>query len=293
MRPGPAAAVGLVPEYLEIDAKPIRARELLQEIGRKEGWCANEEDLAEQAEDWETGFLRRVRTELSGLNEIGRVSHFSINSSSPDHIQGPAFIEPRDSVGVRGEKRARARLAKYLSALGALTPRDFEVLCKRTLSLLGIERVTVTGYSVDEGIDFYGVVRVEDFVVHDRELPAFVRQTSPWLLGQAKHYTTKKAATSDLRALVGSITLAKAQAYGSVGEKYEELNIRACDPVFYLFFTTGTLSAPAWRLARGSGIVALDGEMIAKFLADQEIGVTNGTFSHVRFVAWLQNDAPA
>ena len=61
-----------------------------------------------------------------------------------------------------------------------------------------------------------------------------------------------------------------------------------CDPVFFLFFTTGLISAPSWRLAVKSGIVALDGEMVASFLADHDVGVDGGEFQQARFEDWLE-----
>ena len=274
--------------YLGIDAKPVRARDLLLQIGQSEGWLADEDELAEKAEDWEGLFLKRVRAELSALHELGRVSSFSINSSAPDFLQGSAFIEPRDSSDVAAHKRARARIADYSSALTALTPQDFEVLCGGILSLLGVENVTTTPYSADEGIDFYGVMHADKLLEHSRNFPKFTRQVSIWLLGQAKHYTKTNVATPNLRDLVGSVELAKSQAFGSVAPKYKDLKIRVCDPVLFLFFTTGSLTANSWRLARKSGVIALDGEMIADFLAGYEIGVADGDYSNAKFTAWLQ-----
>ena len=224
------------------------------------------------------------------LNDLGRFSSFSINSSSLHFLQGSAFVEPKDPPSVVAHKRARARIAKYSSALAVLTPRDFEVLCGRLLSLLGVEHVTTTPYSADEGIDFYGLVGTEKLIEHDPAFPKFVRQVSVWLLGQAKHYTKTNVATPDLRDLVGSVALARSRAFGSLGPKYEDLKIRVCDPVFFLFFTTGTLTAAAWRLAAKSGMIALDGGMIADFLAGREIGVVDGSYSDAKFTAWLSEE---
>ena len=229
-----------------------------------------------------------MHNELSALYEIGRFAPFSINSSAPDFLQGSAFVEPHDPPDVVKAKRARSQMAEYSSALSALTSREFEVLCTGLLSLLGVENVTTTPYSADEGIDFYGIMRADRFLAPNQVFTTFSRQMSIWLLGQAKHYTANKVATPDLRELVGSVELAKAQAFGSVAPKYEYLKIRLCDPVFFLFFTTGNLTAAAWRLATRSGVIALDGEMIAAFFSDHEIGIADGHYSDATFAAWLE-----
>jgi hypothetical protein len=58
-----------------------------------------------------------------------------------------------------------------------------------------------------------------------------------------------------------------------------------------LFFTTGQISTEGWQLCRNAGIVAMDGEMVAAFLADKQVGVTSeGETSEFRlelFAQWL------
>ena len=288
MTPGAALAFRLLPKYLGLDAEPVRARELLRQIGQSEEWLESDEDLAEQVEAWEKPFLRRVREELSSLHSLGRVAYYSINSSSPNYLQGCAFVEPRDPPDVAAQKRALAKIRDYGPALAALTPRDFEVLCGSVLSLLGAENVTITPHSRDEGIDFYGVMRAGELAGQEGTLPSFTRQASIWLLGQAKRYIKTKVATPDIRDLVGAVELAKSRAFSSTRPKYKDLDVRVCDPVFFLFFTTGALTSAGWQLAQKSGVIALDGEMIADFLAGRGIGVVDGDYSDAAFRAWLR-----
>lgn len=70
------------------------------------------------------------------------------------------------------------------------------------------------------------------------------------------------------------------------------LDIRACDPVFYLFFTTGTVSKDGWGLADAGGIVTLDGPMVAQLLADHSIGWSDGAFDQEEFAAWIAQNGP-
>ena len=83
------------------------------------------------------------------------------------------------------------------------------------------------------------------------------------------------------------LCVSKAQAYGSGDEKYGDLNIRACDPVFFLFFTTGRMTTNSWTLLDRSGVIGMDGEMVAAFLADHGIGLLDGKFDKEKFKIWL------
>jgi len=64
------------------------------------------------------------------------------------------------------------------------------------------------------------------------------------------------------------------------------------DPVFMLFFTTGRISIDGWQLVNRSGIVAMDGEMLAAFLADHDVAIIDEQgarqFSKDAFWEWLR-----
>ena len=290
MKPGASLALRSLPQYLRLDESPRRARDLLSDIALGEGWSNDRSDAAEKGERWEEAFLKRCRRELSELNSLGRAASFAINSSSPDHLQGSAFVEPVDPPEAASAKQDRSRMGSYVGALQALTPQDFERLCGHFLALLGVQDPKVTAYTADEGIDFYGHLDIDPFLAPDAFYPHFSRQMSIWLVGQAKHYQSTKVATPDLRELVGSVTLAKALAFGGAAEKYSDLSIRACDPVYFLFFTTGAVSADAWRLTKRSGMVTLDGEMIAAYLCARNVGFVDGDYEPEAFADWLARD---
>jgi restriction endonuclease Mrr len=71
--------------------------------------------------------------------------------------------------------------------------------------------------------------------------------------------------------------------------RFKKLKVRPCDPVFHLFFTTSRLSADAWELLDQSGVVGMDGEMLAAFLADREIGCSPSGFDALLFGAWVKS----
>ncbi|SMX81870.1 hypothetical protein BSP239C_01428 [Brevibacterium sp. 239c] len=107
------------------------------------------------------------------------------------------------------------------------------------------------------------------------------------MVGQAKHYQKTKVSTPDLRELVGSVQLARAKAFADDGRALQGLDLRACDPVFYLFFTTGTITLDGYKLLKASGVVSMDGAQLAAFLADNDIGITDGDFDESAAKSWI------
>lgn len=291
MRPGPRAAVGLLPTVLSIDSPPRYARQLLVDIAVDQAWAASGEHAAELAERWEDNFLASARSLMTELHNEGRPCQFAFNSSSEQMLQGAAFIEPGvDSEQTRHAKLNRARLGDYTSCLKGISPEEFELLCRGMLGLTGVEDAVLTPRTADEGLDFYGTLRLSA-ITKAEAFPGFYSRLNVWMVGQAKHYQAGQAATPDIRDLVGAVVLAKGSAYGRVAAPYPDLVLRACDPVFYLFFTTGAISAPGWRLLKRSGVVGMDGEMVCAFLADRGIGVVDNVFDPAAFHSWMYQTA--
>jgi hypothetical protein len=288
MKPGPSLAKSILVASIGVDQSPRSARDWLVSISLSQQWHLNESDASEAAEKWQERLLHLLGQELSELNQLGRFCPFQFNSSSRYLIQGSAFIEPRDDAQTQEAKRRRAQHDRYALALMGLAPRAFEALCAGLLESLGVHEPRLTTYSADEGIDFYGEWRLGDQRASGIASPWVQRQLSVWMLGQAKHHSAGQVSTFEIRELVGSVELAKSRAYGSAGEKYADLRLRVCDPVFYLFFTTGRISSASWRLIASSGVAAMDGNMIANFLAERGIGADQGgVFQEDAFAGWI------
>lgn len=240
-------------------------------------------ELAEQVQDQ---FLNLLRRQVGDLNRTGRFCPIGFSPSSGDIIQGDAYEYPSDSDDTRQAKRQRAQVKRYLSALKNLTPEAFEALCCGVLQKFGVEKPVLTRRSRDEGIDFYGKVSLKSMIFPKDLFSGVHRQLNVWMIGQAKRYLDTVAQTPDIRDLVGSVYLAKGEAYGSAKSPYD-LKIRICDPVFYLFFTTGNISSDGWRLLERSGVVGMDGATLAAFLADMQIGLNGETFDEARLTDWI------
>jgi hypothetical protein len=293
MKPGPSLAKSILLASMGVDESPRPARDWLVSISLSQQWHSNDSDASEAAEKWEKPFLHLLRQELSELSKLGRFCPFDFNSSSPYLIQGSAFIEPRDDAETKESKLRRAQHNTYATALTRLSPRDFEALCVALLQSLGVDDPVLTPYSADEGIDFYGRWPLGHHLQPAIASPWAQAQLSVWMLGQAKHHTAGHVSTFEIRELVGAVELAKAKAYGSANERYADLRLRVCDPVFYLFFTTGRISSASWRLISTSGVAAMDGSMIANFLAERGIGTDQGgVFQDDAFADWIATYAP-
>jgi hypothetical protein len=290
---GPALAVQSLHRVMTVLSPPRPAKDLLVEIAVDSSWFPSRAEAEEAAERWEKAFLARLRDLLSERNRLGRFCLHDFNSSSEYMVQGCAFIEAGvDPLEVQEAKKRRGAFAEYVVAIQNVTPDDFEAACRGMLAELGVETPVVTRHSADEGIDFYGRLKLEGNVKRVSALPGFYRRLAVWIVGQAKHYDAVQGGTPDIRAVVGSVNLARGKAYGSAGDQFPDLDIRVCDPVFYLFFTTGSISTNGWRLLESSGVIAMDGEMVATFLADHQVGWSNDAFDAAAFDAWVAQHRP-
>lgn len=287
MKPGPNAVVSKILTDLELQAPPLDVVEVTTSIIVEQKWC-NEEDARERAESWRLRILGKLQQELNVLQTLGRPPRVAFNSSSSYMIQGACFVERGDSAELAALKAQRAQLPDYQGLLQKLKPVEFERLCGKLIGLLGVQNPRVTRSSADEGIDFYGILSLES-IFYPRDLtPTIQKQLSIWIVGQAKRYEQIQAGTAEVRALVGSIALGRAQVFGSVSSPLADLMIRPADPVFAILATTGSFSRNAWRLLQRSGVVGYDGEMLAAFLAAREAGFKAGSLDEATFLKWLE-----
>ena len=285
MKPGPRLACSVLMESIDLTQPPRDGVDVLTDIVAARGWAGKYASAREQAEFWASSFLTYLARELDELNRLGRYSAFVFNSSAQYMIQGAAFSEPLDSVDVLEQKARRARFKHYSNALRALSPREFECLCAGLLSILDVENLQVTRYVADRGIDFYCRLRLERHIFSTDHYPTWKRQLNVWMVGQAKHYIDGTVSTAEISNLVGSVKLLSGATANR--SRFPNLVMRSCDPIFLLFFTTGRLSSECWKLLDESGVVGMDGGMLAAFLADREVGCSTAGFDTNSFTAWI------
>lgn len=290
MKPGPFRAATIIADSISLSQPPIEILEALTNVILEQNWAPNANEGRESAERWHKRTCSRLREDFNELVSLGRPTSFVFNSSSEYYLQGACFEEPGDSDEVKAGKHKRRQSEKYEEVLRSITPLQLEILCGRLMSLFGVENPVVTRAAADEGIDFYGRLKLESLLYPRDILPTIQKQLSVWLVGQAKHYQKVQSGTEELRSLAGSVLLGRQGAFGSKESPLAGLDIRPFDPVFAMFVTTGSMSTNAWRLLLRSGVIGVDGSMLAAFLADRGVGHVKGSFKLEAFHDWLTKD---
>lgn len=288
MKPGPVYAAHLVEDGIAVDASPRPVKEAIFDVVMEQGWAESAMNASELAERWEERCISRLRVALGLHIDDGRPCTFEFNSSDQSFIQGACFVEPCDSLDLKQAKLRRSRWVEYTAALASVSAKEFEAVCRGVLGILGVSEPEITPYSVDEGIDFFGRVKMVDIAGYPAGFPRFTDKLAFWLVGQAKHYPVGQVTTPEIRELVGSVVLARSGEFSRRSSAYPNLAIRSCDPVFYLFFTTGLISSYGKRLLDASGVVGMDGPSLAAFLADSEVALVDGSFEAQELSRWIE-----
>lgn len=288
-RPGPKKAVGCLHQVIAIHSKPEPISYWLEKLIIKNNWEPNMVLVQEKAERWATPALAMIENYISSPDKFGRPYLYIQNSSSREHIQGAGYIEGNEDLETKKHKERRQNIYKVWDQIKSLTDKEFEVFSRKIIEELGAQETKTTQYSADEGIDFFGKLLLQAHLLTDDLNPTVQRQLAIWIIGQSKHYRAIKVSTPDIRELVGSVELARGKAYSAIypEEKFADLDIRVCDPIFQLFFTTGDISADGWRLLFHSGVIGMDGLMLSAFLCDRGIAMPRNRFDATAFVRWL------
>jgi hypothetical protein len=284
---GPAAAAAWVIAALPYDHPPIEAAELLTKIGVDLGWFTDRVDASDYVDRWKRGFLNRLARELNIRREYVRVSRFEFNSSTGEYIQGSCFCEPADPPEVVKAKRSRAQCDFYRAPLTAITPREFEGVCREVLVLLGCGSSKLTPRANDQGVDFFGVLEMRGRLNKVYHLPAVDQNMRTWVVGQAKQYSGE-VPTSDIRDLVGALILARANVCADGGISLSGFSPKLFEPVYLMFITTGRFTRDSWTLVKSSGMLVLDMDDLVAFLADNEVAHRDGLFDADFFSRWLR-----
>ncbi len=265
------------------DTPPQRLVKLLEECLFEQ--LGNELLAFEKAEQRLQGIKKTLYKLLEDTNTQ---PWFAFNSTSDEYIQGIYYVEKVDSPTVAEAKRGRLNVELLKSALKELTFTDFEMLCPIILTLIGVREAKRTPHSHDQGIDFHGKLQMADFEEADFPFMHFQHDLIFRIIGQAKHYPRRKVSAPEIRSLAGSVYLARFKEYASTTRLVNDLPLRSCDPVVALFFTTGTFSSDAIRIAKNSGIILKNIDDIANLLADKMAkGNITNVISKDRLLAWL------
>lgn len=289
MRPGPKLVVRRLLEEFPIEDPPRDLLEVVSEIVFDEGWEGHRSIALERAESWRGRILRSLRAEVSQLERQGKPARICFNSADTEKVQGACFVEPNDPADIRMHKERRSQVSQYQKIVEGLNPNDFELLCRKFIEIIGVKDAYVTRSTADDGIDFYGLLEGQSIFFPKDLKPTIQKQLSIWLVGQAKQYIKSQAGTPEIRDLVGSVALGRSGVISTEKSPFPNLSIRISDPVFTILVTGGSLSSRAWKLLNRSGVIGVDGELLAAFLADRAAGPEGGLDEEV-FLEWLKED---
>lgn len=283
---GPVAAAKELQRRISINTPPRKLNDVLIDMIEL-GNALSRTEAADKAGEWYQRFESRARHELAEAEEDGGFLRYGFNSANSDYVQGSCFIEGSDSEGIKSEKLARAKQESYLAFFERLDANRFEKLCGKIIELLKVEEAVVSRASADQGVDFFGKLPFGTLINPLEIAPGAEKQLTVWLVGQAKHYLKTSVSTKDIRELVGSVILARSNVFAGKSDPLGDLALRVCDPIVFLFLTTGRFTRDSKSLLKRSGVVAMDGVQISVFLADHLAGQDNGDLRIEALNAWI------
>lgn len=239
-------------------------------------WASFDDDRAAEFVDNELAVIvaKLEAIEQEHLNKR-TVCRYAFSSAGGHLIQGLAYNDPGVDSTMLAARRARLATVAWLEHTNQMTPRQFEQLCRGILAIVGCADPEVTRSSRDQGIDFFGKLRLEGRLANMNHFPSIDSSMDVWIVGQAKHIDTTRVSTPEVRALIGSVALARAKVHSIGGDTLRGFTPRLMDPIFLALFTTGEFSRECQDLLDKSGVLSLDGVQLAVFLCDNNIGLNN------------------
>lgn len=288
MAQGPIEAARLISTVLSVTSAPRSARDVLIDIIVSQSWHQSIE-AEDKADAWLKRFKSRLQHDIDTTRHEGGFLAYHFNPSSDDYLQGSCWCGPYDTPDVQEAKAQRALTNQLYNSCSNLTPDEFETLSGRLLHLLKVEKAFVSRRSADQGVDFFGRVPMGKMLKPDLLDMGAEKHMFVWIVGQSKHYPQTKVSTAEIRELVGSVELARAKVFAGAKDPLDELKVRLCDPIIYMFFTTGSFTRDSKELLSRSGVLSFEGMQISQFLADHGVGIVGGVFDHAAFVLWLNS----
>jgi hypothetical protein len=195
---------------------------------------------------------------------------------------------------------ARYRLMPRMAgSLRELSPREFEILCGRVLTIIGCTGITVTQSQRDDGVDAVAELPLAASLREaDPSASAFYRiagDLSFLVYVQAKRNSEEnKVRQEKVQELAGSWQ-AMRNAYfdgtlrASAAAALRRADFRAADPVLMILATTSSFTGGALDKAVSMGMVTLDGEQFAQLLLASEFGlISTGPVSYEVTMASLR-----
>jgi HJR/Mrr/RecB family endonuclease len=275
-----------------VNGAPRRLKESI-EIELKTHFRIPEIRAVELAEELEKSIEKLIEQTRLDRENSGTLPTLILSDINTRMVMGSCWLTPNDTPDVIAAKSRRIYVEPLYQAIRSLTFNEFEVFGAKILHELGAAKVCVTPHSVDQGIDFYGVLSLGSFSKVPSPFLQLAHDIQIRFAGQAKHYPNSPIGPDVIRELVGAIELARHKVFSVEADLFEDLELRAFNPLLAMIFTTGRFTRGAQELTRKSGIIARSGEQLSVFLADRGIGVrqdeNNIQFDPKLFQEWLNS----
>lgn len=275
MKPSTKPSPKKVFELLVGSATPLDAPTLLQDRIAEELLGSGHAEDVDSANELAEALVARVRVLVidahAQASASGQAWVIEVFGTEDEYIRGSSSYDASLSPDEQRIRSNRHHTASILTAIRALSPRDFEHACRAVLQFMGCADPQTSRSGNDGGIDFYGRLELKGRLDSKSPYGGIDSRVGIWLVGQAKHYPTRVIQTAHIRELVGSVELART---GGAIHIWPHLELRPFDATLQLLFTTGKFSGGSRRLLEKTGIIAMDGEQLATFLADAGVGIS-------------------
>lgn len=149
-------------------------------------------------------------------------------------------------------------VASAIKCIKELSPDNFERICALYLDFLGTtSRPNITKKSHDQGIDFVGIIERNR---NNKLLTKNMNVNRIYLIGQAKHYSSEKVTSKEIRELAGSLFLLKNRNFALLQSIYKNLidNIKAFTPIYAYFITSNYFTQSGKTLCINADIMPVD-----------------------------------
>jgi restriction endonuclease Mrr len=287
---GPAAVADFVISSFDLLSPPETAAEIITRVGNANDWFSSVQEAAEASERWKSRVVKRLQSTLTQLREDSHPARFDFNASAPELIQGHCYPSDADSADLLASKLARSHSDAYRDAVRALSPRQFEAVCRGVLLLIGCDNPSLTKSSGDQGIDVFGEFAMTGRLSVRYHLGGPDALMNSWIIGQAKLYTGT-VGPEEIRSFIGAHELARHGISYDNGAALAALQAKPYQAVHLFFLTTGAITRGAWTLARHAGIIIFDEDTVATLLADHQVATVNNTFVGKDFKSWIASQS--
>lgn len=194
-----------------------------------------------------SGFLDRVKDvlvdEFNARFEKKHSLRFRFIDEIGEKIEGIGYSDEDEKI-------------EFQNAINELSCSEFESLSAYILKIAGCETYWRTPESHDQGLDAFGY---RSFLER-RDGEWFAGIPRVILLAQAKHFSSCKVGSKDIREFIGSSQLAVHKIFSTIDDKYSDLEIPPFAPVALLFITTEEVPLTVKRLGVRSGMVILSSD---------------------------------